>query len=111
MLSALVVSEAGAHGTQVAPGLLQALRALLQLRGAAPLPRARSQLAAMLDAALAKLARSLTALLGEASGPCSRTRHGKPTMLHSCVLRHAAARLLHASQQVLHGQAKPSQVV
>ncbi|KAK9844039.1 hypothetical protein WJX81_002691 [Elliptochloris bilobata] len=49
---------------QVAPGLLQALGALLELRGAAPQPRVRSQLAAMLDAALAKLARSLTALLG-----------------------------------------------
>ena len=56
------------HGAQVAPGLLQALRALLELRGAAPQPRARSQLAAMLDAALAKLARSLTALLGEGPG-------------------------------------------
>ena len=60
--------DAQTHGAQVAPGLLQALRALLELRGAAPQPRARSQLAAMLDAALAKLARSLTALLGEGPG-------------------------------------------
>ena len=59
---------------QVAPGLLQALRALLELRGAAPQPRARSRLAAMLDAALAKLARSLTALLGVVPG-CVRTMH------------------------------------
>ncbi len=63
----------------MAPGLLQALGALLELRAAAPHPLPRSQLAAMLDAALVKLARSLTALLG-AEAPLRQlglVAHGK----------------------------------